>query len=102
MADQDRMWRLIQNNKGQILITSSQMQWTADVEGALKNMDNNSSGQGSIKRIRTNYKRKIDTYIDCITKRPKMHRRERKKIETLVIIDEHNREVIEKINTLKV
>lgn len=31
-----------------------------------------------------------------------MHRKERKKIETLVIIDEHNREVIEKINALKV
>lgn len=96
------MWNAIQRSVGQILIASSQMQWTLDVEGALKNMDNSTQGANSIKKIRTIYRKKIDTYIEIITKRPKMHRKERKKIETLVIIDEHNREVIEKINLLKV
>lgn len=102
MGEADKMWSAIARSIGQILITSSQMQWTQDVENALKNMDNSTQGANSIKKIRTMYRKKIDTYVEIITKRPKMHRKERKKIETLVIIDEHNREVIEKINALKV
>jgi hypothetical protein len=42
------------------------------------------------------YKSKIETYVAIVEKQP-LEKRDRNKIVSLIIIDEHNREIISKL-----
>ena len=50
----------------------------------------------SLKKVRALYKKKTELYVECVEK-PGLNYRDRQKIIALIIIEEHNREVIEKI-----
>ena len=43
------------------------------------------------------YKSKIETYVGIVEKQPLLEKRDRNKIVSLIIIDEHNREIISKL-----
>jgi len=49
-----------------------------------------------LKKVRALYKKKTELYVECVEK-PGLSYRDRQKIIALIIIEEHNREVIEKI-----
>jgi len=53
-----------------------------------------------LKKVRALYKKKCELYVECVEK-PGLNYRDREKIIALIIIEEHNREVIEKISTNK-
>jgi acyl-CoA-binding protein len=53
-----------------------------------------------LKKIRAMYKKKTELYVECVEK-PGLSYMNRQKIIALIIIEEHNREVIEKISMNK-
>jgi len=51
-----------------------------------------------LKKLRNTYKKKIETYIQVVEQRSdKLNDRDRKKVETMIIMEEHNRDVIDKL-----
>ena len=51
-----------------------------------------------LKKLRTQYKKKIETYIQVVEQRAdKLGERDRKKTEAMIIMEEHNRDVIDKL-----
>ena len=49
-----------------------------------------------IMQTKKKYKSKIETYVAIVEKQP-LEKRDRNKIVSLIIIDEHNREIISKL-----
>ena len=94
----ERLGGLIKSTQGQVLLASAQMAWTAEVGGALTSMEG-TAGAGAVnalKKCRTNYKKKVESYIDRVERRD-LDKLERLKLVALIIIDEHNREIIERL-----
>lgn len=93
--EKDKLNRVIQDYQGQILITMAQMYWTFEVGNALAFFDQN--GQpNALKKVKQNFKKKVETYIELVEK-PGLSKLDRMKIVALIIIDEHNREIIERL-----
>ena len=89
------MGTIISNTKGQVLITSAQIEWTSQMTQALIAMSEKPE-LNPLKKVRALYKKKTELYVECVEK-PGLNYRDRQKIIALIIIEEHNREVIEKI-----
>ena len=87
------MLQQIKNGKGQILLTYSMIEWTKGVEDALKVMESNPT---SMKKIKQTYKKKVSNLIELMEK-PGLSIVDRKKINTLIVMEEHNREVIDRL-----
>lgn len=96
--EREKLKKQVIKAQGQVLITSAQMAWTAEVGAALASMDGptGAGAVGSLKKCRTNYKKKVESYIELVVK-PDLAKVERLKLVALIIIDEHNREIIEKL-----
>jgi len=47
-----------------------------------------------LRKTRANYKKKVESYIELVD-RPGLGKLERLKLVALIIIDEHNKEIIE-------
>lgn len=97
-VEKDKMLANIRQTIGQVLLTYSMIEWTSSVEAALKVAETNPQ---AIKKVRNNYKKKVDVLIECVEK-PGLQAVDRSKIVTLIIIEEHNREVIERLHNEKV
>lgn len=95
LPDRDKMGTIISNTKGQVLITSAQIEWTSQMTQALIAMSEKPE-LNPLKKVRALYKKKTELYVECVEK-PGLNYRDRQKIIALIIIEEHNREVIEKI-----
>lgn len=76
---------------GQVQIGNAQYLWTRDVELALKSSD--AAGKGAMKTQKRNYRKKIDTYVAIVDKE-KLNKVARKRLEALVITDQHHLEII--------
>jgi hypothetical protein len=56
------------------------------------------SPNNPLKKLRNTYKKKIETYIQVVEQRAdKLSNRDRAKVETMIIMEEHNRDVIDKL-----
>ena len=98
--EKEKLLGVIKNNQGQVLITTAQMQWTTDVTTALIQLE--TTGQPTaLKKCRQNYKKKVENYIELVEK-PGLQKLERLKLVALIIIDEHNREIIERLYQQKI
>mmetsp|Transcript_9244 Transcript_9244/g.8684 ORF Transcript_9244/g.8684 Transcript_9244/m.8684 type:complete len:186 (-) Transcript_9244:1080-1637(-) len=86
--------KLIKNTPGQVLITCAQMAWTLEVHSALNQLHQSQNGT-ALKKARVTYKNKVKQYIELVEKGPSYL--ERIKLIALITMEEHNREVIEKI-----
>jgi dynein heavy chain len=95
--EREKLMKVIKATQGQVLITAAQMAWTTEVGAALANMDSGAaSAVGSLKKCRQNYKKKVESYVELVEK-PGLPKLERLKLVALIIIDEHNREIIERL-----
>jgi len=95
------MLNTIKLYQGQILITMAQLQWTTDVKYALEMLDSPAGSPAALKKCRQTYKKKVENYIELVEK-PGLDKISRKKIEALIIIEEHNRDIIEQLYIKKV
>jgi dynein heavy chain len=77
-----------------------QMQWTTEVTAALIQLETPGAAN-SLKKCRQSYKKKVDSYIELVEK-PGLQKLERLKLVSLIIIDEHNREIIDKLHQEKI
>ena len=55
-----------------------------------------------MKKSKQNYRKKVDNYIQLVEKSQSMAKVDRLRIVSLIIIDEHNREIIERLYQLKI
>ena len=92
------MTQLIGDNLGQILLTYNQIEWTANIRAALANYSSEvaASNSNPLKKLRNMYKKKIETYIQVVDN-PKLLPLNRNKVEAMIIMEEHNRDVIDKL-----
>jgi len=93
--ERDKLGKVIKATIGQVLITTSQMQWTQEVEAALIAVEMG-NGVAMLKKCRQSFKKKVENYIELVEK-PGLAKLERLKLVALIIMDEHNREIIEKL-----
>ena len=98
--DKEKMSSIIGRTKGQILLTCAQIQWTREVQTALQAKEASSGLADPLKKLKGTYRRKIDIYTQCV-ERTGLSFRDRLKIVALIIMEEHNREVIEKLHANK-
>jgi hypothetical protein len=56
----------------------------------------------AMKKSKQNYRKKVDNYIQLVEKSQSMQKVDRLRIVSLIIIDEHNREIIERLYQLKI
>lgn len=94
------MTATVSANLGQILLTYNQIEWTQLVRSALSQMTPEIavSPNNPLKKLRNTYKKKIETYIQVVEQRAdKLSNRDRSKVETMIIMEEHNRDVIDKL-----
>jgi dynein heavy chain len=76
------------------------LQWTTEVNGALIALE--STGQQNLlRKVKSNYKKKVENYIELVEK-PGLEKLQRIKIVSLIIIDQHNSELIDLLYTKKV
>lgn len=94
------MKQWITGQKGQILVTACQIEWTKLCHDALGQIDklsvNPSSNNHPIKTLKTTYRKKCNIYIDVVEKTPGLTGLDRKKLTALIIIEQHHSEVIDK------
>lgn len=66
--DRERMTQNISGTIGQILLTFNQIEWTNAVKTALLSMgpDAGANPNNPLKKLRTQYKKKIETYIQVV------------------------------------
>lgn len=98
--DKDKLARVVKAHPGQVLLTFAQINWTTDVEVALISLEKG-EGPSALKKCRQNYKKKVENYVELV-ERSNIQKLERLKIVALIIMDEHNREIIEKLSSQKV
>ena len=68
------------------------------MQSALTSLNSDAAvgGNNPLKKLKAVYKRKIELYIQVVEQRSdKLSARDRKKVEALIIMEEHNREVID-------
>jgi dynein heavy chain len=96
--EKETMHKIIVDNLGQILITMSQLEWTTQVRNALKDMSEKGAegNQNPMRKVKKMWQQKTQLLIDCVEKQG-LPARERNKIISLIIIEEHNRQVIDQI-----
>ena len=96
--DKESMSRIISENHGQILITMAQIEWTRQVRDALKEMSDKSSegGNNAMRKVKKTWQNKTTLLVECVEKQG-LSARDRNKIVSLIIIEEHNRQVIDQI-----
>ena len=73
-----------------------QIEWTKQMREALKEMSEKSTESNSMRKVKKMWLSKTLLLVECVEK-PGLSYRDRSKIISLIIIEEHNREVIEKI-----
>ena len=98
--DKEKQSTIISKNKGQILLTCAGIQWTTDVQAALTLKENSGGLTDPLKKLKGAYRRKIDIYTQCV-ERTGLSPVDRLKVVSLIILGEHNREVIEKLHANK-
>ena len=102
--EKDRLGDLIKKTEGQVLLTCAQIQWTKEVSDALQAYEMASGQQTNssshLKKIKTLYKKKVETYIQCVEAK-NLAFVNRLKIMALIVMEEHNRDVIEKLQANK-
>jgi dynein heavy chain len=96
----EAMGKIIHTSKGQCLICMTQIEWTSQVSNALISMSSGSLDANPLKKVKNLYKKKTELLIECVEKQG-LAMVDRIKIIALIIIEEHNREVIEKLNMNK-
>lgn len=97
--EKDKLSEAIRKQKGQVLLTCAQIAWTKDVTDALYNYETNNQSPQAIqplRKLKSNYRKKVDAYIQCVEQKG-LKFLERLKIIALIIMEEHNREVIDKL-----
>jgi dynein heavy chain len=99
-----RNW--IAQQKGQILVTAAQIEWSNMCREALASLEklanvNPSSTSHPLKALKATYRKKCNVYIDVVEKTPGLTALDRKKLTALIIIEEHHREVIDKMYNTK-
>lgn len=103
--EREKLLKIIQANQGQILLTISQMQWTLDVKNALIGFEQQDSNS-QVRACKKKYMKKVESYVELIEKSQlgggKEGKRTRSKIVSLIIIDQHNYEIITQIVDKKV
>jgi len=78
------------------------MQWTTEVTTALIQLETAAPGNmNALRKCKQSYKKKVESYIELVEK-PGLQKLERLKLVALIIIDEHNREIIERIYQQKI
>ena len=77
------MGTIISNTKGQVLITSAQIEWTSQMTQALIAMSEKPE-LNPLKKVRALYKKKTELYVECVEK-PGLNYRDRNKIIALII-----------------
>ena len=93
--EKEKMMTVIKTYPGQILITMCQLTWTTEVNGALVVME--STGlNNQLRKVKSNYKKKVENYIELVEK-PGLEKLQRTKIVSLIIIDQHNSEIIDQL-----
>jgi len=70
----------------------SQVVWTSDVKLALINYEASESNQ-SIRQCKKKYLKKVESYVELVEKSP-LNKVDREKIVALIIIDQHNYEIV--------
>lgn len=93
--DKEMMGNIINKNLGQILITMCQIEWTKQMRLALEELSTKPEAN-SMRRVKKMWQQKTTLLVECVEKQ-NLAIRDRNKIISLIIIEEHNREVIEKI-----
>lgn len=94
--DKEMMGTIIQKNLGQILITMAQIEWTKQMRDALKELSEKGAESNAMRKVKKMWQQKTTLLVECVEKQ-NLAMRDRQKIIALIIIEEHNREVIEKI-----
>lgn len=106
LPEGDKLKKIIIATQGQVLITCAQMAWTTEVTQALIQLE--TTGQvNALKKARANYKKKVENYVDLVEKAEKDTKVEninllRSKLISLITIEEHNREIVERLYLQKV
>jgi hypothetical protein len=92
------MVKIISASIGQIITTMFQIDWTGQVDQALKSMSVQTD-KNPLKTLKAAWKKKTELLVECI----KLTTRtvDRLKVVTLITMEEHNREVIEKLHANK-
>jgi dynein heavy chain len=80
---------------GQLLITSGQMKWTADVEKALTETE--AGNKQAMRGARKTQARALSKFADMLKIRPPISKIDRNKVMGLLIIEVHSRDVLEKL-----
>jgi hypothetical protein len=62
---------------------------------------NANSSSHPLKLLKKQYTKLMATYVDVVEKTPGLTALERKKLTSLIIIEEHHRDVIEKLSNVK-
>lgn len=98
--EREKLMKVIKATQGQVLLTTAQMQWTTEVTTALIQLE--TTGQpNALRKCKQSFKKKVESYIELVEK-PGLQKLERLKLVALIIIDEHNREIIERIYQQKI
>ena len=98
--EREKLMKVIRQSIGQVLITTAQMQWTTEVTTALIQLETTSQ-PNALRKCKQSFKKKVESYIELVEK-PGLQKLERLKLVALIIIDEHNREIIERIYQQKI
>lgn len=93
--EKEKLLQQIKAGKGQVLLTYAMMEWTKLVTEALQSIETQPNSQ-NLKKVKGTYKRKTSNLIECIEK-PNLSNLDRLKITTLIVMEEHNREVIDRL-----
>jgi hypothetical protein len=94
--EREKLMAVIKKFPGQVLLTCASNSWTTDVLFALTQLEQ--LGQpNALRKCKQNYKKKVESYIELVEK-PGISKVDRLKLVALIIIDEHNREIIERIH----
>ena len=90
----------VNDNPGQVLLTLCQITWTTEVTAALSSADP-AANLANLKKLKGTYKNKVRSYVELVEK-PGLLFRNRLKLIALITIEEHNREIIDKLQAAKV
>jgi dynein heavy chain, axonemal len=94
--DKESMSKQITESLGQVLITLAQIEWTKQVRDALKEMQEKSGegGNNAMRKVKKMWQNRTTLLVECVEKQG-ISSRDRNKIISLIIIEEHHRQVIE-------
>lgn len=78
----------------------AQLKWTYDVNRAMEECTTAQNQKAMIK-CKQNYKKRVENYVELIEK-PDISKLNRVKLVNLIIVDQHHREIIEKLVQKKI